>query len=240
MNRIAIVTGGSRGIGRAISCHLQNGGYKVLSTHHKNQKAADAFTNETGISSFQVDATNLNEVNEFISENENDDNEIHILINNAGITADKMFHRMTEIEFDDVMTTNLKSCFNMSRAVINGMRERQYGRIVNISSVNAISGQLGQVNYCASKAGIIGFTKALALENAKKGITVNAVAPGYTFTDMLNELPTDVFNRIIDTIPIGRLAETDEIANAVEFLCSPKAAYITGTTLSINGGLCLS
>lgn len=240
MNNIAIVTGGSRGIGRAISCRLNAIGYKVFSTHRNDNDSATSLKKETSIDSYQVDVTSRDEVNRFIAAIEAEHGGVDILINNAGITADKMFHRMEESEFDSVISTNLKSCFNMTKSVIDGMRQRQYGRIVNVSSVNAITGQLGQANYCASKAGIIGFTKALALENAKKGITVNAIAPGYTMTDMLNEVPPEVLKQIVDKIPLGRLAEADEIAYAVEFLCSPMSAYITGATLSINGGLSLS
>ena len=162
--------------------------------------------------------------------------QISVLVNNAGVTDDKMLHKMSETQFDQVINNNLKSCFNASRAFISSMREHRFGRIINISSVNALAVQLGQTNYCSSKSGIIGFTKALALENAGHGVTANVIAPGYTETDMVSAINHKVLAQIVDSIPMKRLAQPDEIANAVMFLCSPRAGYITGSTISINGG----
>jgi len=236
MGRIAIVTGGTRGIGEAISVVLAQAGYQVAATYAGNDDAAKAFTERSGISTYKFDVSDFDQCQEAVSKIEAEMGQIDVLINNAGITRDGTMHRMSFEKWNEVIQTNLSSCFNMSHCVIEKMRERNFGRIVNIGSVNGQAGQYGQVNYAAAKSGIHGFTKALALEGATKGITVNAIAPGYISTDMVKAVPEKVLEKIIATIPVGRLGNPGEIARAVLFLVSDDAGFITGSTLSINGG----
>lgn len=235
-NRIAIVTGGTRGIGRAIAIDLKKAGCKVAASYHGNDEAAQAFKKETGIAVYKFDVANFNECQEGVAKIEAEIGPIDILVNNAGITRDGFLHKMTEDNWDGVIDTNLKSLFNMCRAVIEGMRARSYGRIITISSINGQLGQFGQTNYSAAKAGVFGFTKSLARECANKGITVNAVAPGYIETDMVKAVPEEVLKKIIAQIPVGRLGSPAEIARAVCFLAADEAGFITGETLSVNGG----
>jgi len=238
MKQLAVVTGGTRGIGAAIARHLKKANYPVAASYANNDDAACEFARTTGIPIFKFNASELRQCQEGIRMIEADmGNPVEILVNNAGITRDGFFHKMPEADWQAVINSNLNSCYNMCRAVIEGMRKRGYGRIVNISSANAQSGQLGQTNYCASKAGILGFTKALALENANKGITVNAIASGYVNTDMVSSISEKVIEGIIAKIPVGRLAEPEEIARCVAFLADSQSSYITGSTLSINGGM---
>ncbi len=236
MAKVALVTGGTRGIGEAICTTLKDAGYTVVANYGGNDEAAKAFTERTGIPSFKFDVSSFEKTNMAIEQIENDYGPVDILINNAGITRDGTMHRMDFEQWDAVIQTNLASCFNTCRSVINGMRERGFGRIVNIGSVNGQAGQYGQVNYAAAKSGIHGFTKALALETAAKGVTVNAIAPGYVDTDMVRAVPEEVLKKIIATIPVGRLGKPEDIADAVMFLISDKAGFMTGSTLSINGG----
>lgn len=234
--RIALVTGGTRGIGAAIAQELKYADYTVLVSYHGNDKSADQFTRQTGIKAFKWDVGDFEACQNSIQKIEKETGPVDILVNNAGITRDGMFHKMRLDQWQEVIATNLTSCFNMCRAVITGMRERNYGRIINISSINGQKGQFGQVNYAAAKAGIIGFSKALALENASKGITVNTIAPGYIETEMVAAIPQDVIDKIVSNIPVGRLGTSHEIARTVLFLASEGAGFITGSTLSINGG----
>lgn len=236
MSGLAIVTGGTRGIGKAIATELQENGYDVVVTYRSDEAAAKNLHQESGIRALKVDVSNFSQVVAFSEKMLHEFGEISVLVNNAGVTDDKMLHKMSETQFDQVISNNLKSCFNTSRAFIPSMREHRFGRIINISSVNALAGQLGQTNYCASKSGIIGFTKALALENASHGVTANVIAPGYTQTGMVNAINDKVLAEIVDSIPMRRLADPEEIAHAAMFLCSPRAGYITGSTISINGG----
>jgi acetoacetyl-CoA reductase len=236
MSRVVLVTGGTRGIGEAISLALKEAGYTVAANYGGNEEAAQAFTQSTGIPTYKFDVSNYEAVEKGIALIEADHGPIDVLINNAGITRDSTMHKMTYENWDKVIQTNLASCFNTCHAVINGMRERGFGRIVNIGSVNGQAGQYGQVNYAAAKSGIHGFTKALALEGASKGITVNAVAPGYVSTDMVRAVPEAVLEKIIKTIPVGRLGEPEDIARSVLFLVADEASFITGSTLSVNGG----
>ena len=236
MGRVAVVTGGTRGIGEAISVGLKNAGYNVVATYAGNTEAAERFTKKTGIPAYRFDVANFDEVSGAISKIETEVGPIEVLVNNAGITRDGTMHRMDFEQWNSVIQTNLSSCFNMSRAVIEGMRAREFGRIVNIGSVNGQAGQYGQVNYAAAKSGIHGFTKALAQEGAAKGITVNAIAPGYVATDMVRAVPEKVLEKIIATIPIGRLGDPDDIARGVLFLVADEAGFITGSTVDINGG----
>ena len=236
MGRIAIVTGGTRGIGEAISVVLAQAGYQVAATYAGNDQAAKEFTESTGISAYKFDVSDFDQCQEAVTKIEADLGPVDVLINNAGITRDGTMHRMTFENWNAVIQTNLSSCFNMSRCVIENMRERSFGRIVNIGSVNGQAGQYGQVNYAAAKSGIHGFTKALAQEGAAKGITVNAIAPGYINTEMVRAVPEKVLEKIIAGIPVGRLGEPGEIARTVLFLVSDDAGFITGSTLSINGG----
>ena len=236
MSHTAIVTGGTRGIGAAISVALSEDGHKVAATYAGNDEAAEAFKTETGISVYRFDVADFDQYAESVAKSETDFGPINILVNNAGITRDGTLHRMNFEQWNAVLQTNLSSCYNMCRNVIDGMRERGFGRIVNIGSINGQAGQYGQVNYAAAKSGIHGFTKALALEGAAKGITVNAIAPGYVDTDMVRAVPEKVLEKIIATIPVGRLGYASDIARAVQFLVADDATFITGSTLSINGG----
>ena len=237
MARVALVTGGTRGIGEAISKGLQAAGYTVAATYGGNDEAAAKFKEATGISVYKWDVGDFEACQAGIAQVEADLGSVDVLVNNAGITRDSMFHKMSPENWRAVITTNLDSLFNMTRGVIEGMRARGYGRIVSISSVNGQKGNMGQSNYSAAKAGLIGFTKALAQESAFKGITVNAVAPGYIGTEMVLEVPEEVLNsKIIPQIPVGRLGETDEVARAVVFLAAEDAGFITGSTLTVNGG----
>ena len=237
MARIALVTGGTRGIGAAISGALKEAGYRVVANYNANDEAARAFKAETGIEVKKWDVAGFEACGAAVKEIENDFGPVDVLVNNAGITRDVMFHKMSLEQWSAVINTNLSSLFNMCRPVIEGMRARGFGRIISISSINAQKGQMGQSNYCAAKAGELGFTKALAQENAAKGITVNAVCPGYIGTEMVRAMPQEVLEkRILPLIPVGRLGEPEEVARCVAFLASEDAGYITGSTLSVNGG----
>jgi acetoacetyl-CoA reductase len=236
MQRMALVTGGTRGIGRAISVALAGAGCRVAANYVGNDEAARIFTRETGIPAFRFDVADFNSCEVGVKQIAQELAPIEILVNNAGITRDGILHKMTPQQWQEVIAADLTSCFNMCRIVIEHMRERGFGRIVNISSINGQKGQVGQTNYAAAKAGILGFTKALALESASRGITVNAVAPGYTETEMVGAVPQAALARIVSQIPVGRLGRADEIARAVQFLVSDDAAFITGATLTVNGG----
>jgi acetoacetyl-CoA reductase len=236
MARVAVVTGGTRGIGRAISVALKDAGYNVAATYAGNEEAAQRFKAETGVPVFKFDVADFNACAAGVKAIEAALGPIEVLVNNAGITRDTTMHRMRADQWNDVIRTNLDSCFNMSRAVIEGMRGRGFGRIVNIGSINGQAGQIGQTNYSAAKAGIHGFTKALAQEGASRGVTVNAVSPGYVETDMVRAVPPNVLEQIIARIPVGRLGKPEEIARAVLFLAADEAGFITGSTLTINGG----
>jgi acetoacetyl-CoA reductase len=237
MSRTALVTGGTRGIGAAISIALKNAGYKVGANYAGNDEAAAAFTRTTGIAAYKWDVSSYEACAGGIAKVEADLGPIEVLVNNAGITRDGMFHKMTVDQWNAVIGTNLNGLFNMTHPVWSGMRDRSFGRIINISSINGQKGQMGQVNYSASKAGDIGFTKALAQEGAAKGITVNAICPGYIATEMVKAVPEKVLNeKVIPQIPVGRLGEPEEIARCVVFLASDDAGFITGATLTANGG----
>ena len=237
MPRVALVTGGTRGIGAAIAKALNANGYKVAANYGGNDEAAQKFKAETGIPVFKWDVSSFDACGEGIKKVETDIGPIEVLVNNAGITRDSMLHRMKPEQWTAVINTNLGSLFNMCRQVIEGMRARKFGRIVNISSVNGQKGQMGQTNYSASKAGELGFTKALAQESARLGITVNAICPGYTNTEMVQAVPKDVLEKnILPLIPIGRLGEPEEVARCVVFLVSDDAGLMTGSTITINGG----
>jgi acetoacetyl-CoA reductase len=237
MARVALVTGGTRGIGAAISKALKTAGYKVAASYAGNDAAAEQFKAETGIAVYKWDVANFDACAEGVKRVEADLGPIEVLVNNAGITRDTAFHKMTLEQWNAVINTNLGSLFNMTRQVIEGMRARKFGRIISISSINGQKGQFGQVNYSAAKAGDIGFTKALALENAKGGITVNAICPGYINTEMVQAVPKDVLEKsVIPQIPANRLGEPDEIARAVVFLAADESGFITGSTLTVNGG----
>lgn len=236
MGRVALVTGGTRGIGAAISLRLQSKGYTVVANYAGNDEAAKAFQEQHNIPVYKFNVADYDECTKAIATITNDLGPIEILINNAGITRDSTMHKMTRENWQSVIDTNLGGCFNTCHAVLDGMRERGFGRIVNIGSINGQAGQYGQVNYAAAKSGIHGFTKALAQEGAAKGITVNAIAPGYIATDMVRAVPEKVLEKIVARIPVGRLGEAEEIARGVEFLVADEAGFITGSTLSINGG----
>jgi acetoacetyl-CoA reductase len=236
MSRVAIVTGGTRGIGRAISLALKNAGHKVIANYFGNVEAARLFTEETGITSMRWDVSNYAECETALHKIAADFGPVEILVNNAGITRDATLHRMTYQMWEEVIQTNLTSCFNMARLCIDNMRERGFGRIVNVGSINGQAGQYGQVNYAAAKSGIHGFTKALAQEGAAKNITVNAIAPGYVDTEMVRAVPPAVLEKIIAKIPVGRLGRAEDIARAVMFLTADDAEFITGSTMSVNGG----
>ena len=236
MARVAIVTGGTRGIGRSIAETLHGAGYKVAANYAGNAEAAQQFTKETGIRAYRFDVSKYDACVDGVKSIETDLGPVDVLVNNAGITRDAVLHRMKPEQWGEVIATNLTSCFNMCRVVIDGMRERNFGRIVNIGSINGQAGQYGQVNYAAAKSGIHGFTKALAQEGAAKGITVTAIAPGYIDTDMVRAVPPHVLEKIVARVPVGRLGAASEIARGVLFLISDEAAFVTGSTLSINGG----
>ena len=236
MERVAVVTGGTRGIGEAISVALKTAGYKVAAIYAGNDEAAAKFSKATGIAAYKFDVGDFEACQRGVKQIETDLGPIDIVVNNAGITRDGTLQKMTFEQWNAVIQTNLTSCFNMCRAVIDGMRSRSFGRIVNIGSINGQAGQYGQVNYAAAKSGIHGFTKALAQEGASKGITVNAIAPGYIDTDMVRAVPPNVLEKIIAKIPVGRLGKAKEIARGVLFLVAEDAGFVTGSTLSINGG----
>ena len=236
MNRVALVTGGTRGIGEEVSIALKDAGYNVVANYAGNDEKAKEFSERTGIPVYKFDVGNFEDCKENIAKIENEFGPIEVLINNAGITRDGVMHKMSYEQWLEVVQTNLGSCFYVTRCVIEGMRERGFGRIVNIGSINGQAGQYGQVNYAAAKSGIHGFTKALAQEGAAKGITVNAIAPGYVETDMVRSVPANVLEKIVAKIPAGRLGKASDIARGVKFLVSDDADFITGATLSINGG----
>jgi acetoacetyl-CoA reductase len=237
MPRVAVVTGGTRGIGAAISKALSGAGYKVAANYGGNDEAAQKFKAETGIAVYKWDVSSFDACSAGLKQVEADLGPIDVLVNNAGITRDRMFHRMKPEQWSEVINTNLGSLFNMCRPAIEGMRARKFGRIINISSINGQKGQMGQANYSAAKAGEIGFTKALAQESAKSGITVNAICPGYIATDMVKAMPKDVLEKnILPLVPLGRLGEPEEVARCVIFLASDDASFITGSTLTANGG----
>lgn len=236
MSKVAIVTGGTRGIGLSITKALTGAGYKVAAIYHGNDEAAQKCAAETGCSVFKIDVSDYEACQAGCAEIEKQLGPIGVLVNNAGITKDGMLHKMSPDAWHSVIETNLTSCFNMTRAIITGMRERSFGRIVNISSINGQKGQFGQTNYSAAKAGMLGFTKALALESAAKGITVNAICPGYIETDMTATMKQEVLDSIIRQIPAARMGKPEEIADLVLFLVSEKAAFMNGSTLTMNGG----
>ena len=236
MARTALVTGGTRGIGAAISVALKQAGYQVAANYAGNDEAAQAFKAETGIPVFKWSVADYDACVAGIAQVEAEIGPVDVLVNNAGITRDAPFHKMTREQWRDVIDTNLNGAFNMTHPVWNGMRERKFGRIVTISSINGQKGQFAQANYAASKAGDLGFTKALAQEGARAGITVNAICPGYIGTDMVMAVPEKVREQIIAQIPVGRLGEPDEIARCVVFLASDAAGFITGSTITANGG----
>jgi len=237
MSKVAVVTGGTRGIGAAVSRALAKAGYKVAAVYHGNDEAAAKFKAETGVAVYKWDVASFEACAAGLAQVAKDLGPVDVLVNNAGITRDAMFHKMTLEQWRAVVDTNLNSLFNMTRPVIEGMRERGFGRIVNISSINGQKGQMGQANYSAAKAGDIGFTKALAQENAAKGVTVNAICPGYIATEMVMAVPKEVLEKaILPQIPARRLGEPDEIARCVLFLVSDDAGFITGSTLTANGG----
>jgi acetoacetyl-CoA reductase len=236
MSRVAVVTGGTRGIGEAICLALKKAGYKVAAVYGGDEAKAKAFTQETGIPAYKIDVSDFKQVKDGIAKITADLGPVDVVVNNAGITRDGTLHKMTPEQWEAVIHTNLSSCFNMCRSVIDSMRERGFGRIVNIGSINGQAGQYGQVNYAAAKSGIHGFTKALAQEGAAKNITVNAIAPGYIDTDMVRAVPPQVLEKIVAKIPVGRLGQASEIARGVLFLVSDDAGFVTGSTLSINGG----
>ncbi len=236
MARVAVVTGGTRGIGEAISVGLKDAGYKVAAVYAGNDEKAREFSERTGIAAFKWDVSDFEACKAGLAKVEAELGPVEIVVNNAGITRDGVLHRMSFEQWNDVVATNLTSCFNMCRNVIDGMRERGFGRIVNIGSINGQAGQYGQVNYAAAKSGIHGFTKALAQEGAAKGITVNAIAPGYIDTDMVRAVPPNVLEKIVAKVPVGRLGKASEIARGVLFLVADEGGFVTGATLSINGG----
>jgi acetoacetyl-CoA reductase len=237
MSRVAIVTGGTRGLGREISMCLKAAGMRVVAVYHGDVEAAEAFRDATSIGTERWDVADFEACRAGVERIEHDTGPADILVNNAGITSDAPLHKMTPAAWSQVIDTNLGSMFNMCRQIVPGMRERGFGRIVNISSVNGQKGQFGQANYAAAKAGVLGFTKALALENARKNVTVNAVAPGYCDTDMVAKVPHDTLQAIIAAIPAARLGSPHDVARVVAFLADDAAGYITGATFSVNGGL---
>jgi acetoacetyl-CoA reductase len=237
MSRVALVTGGTRGIGAAIANALKAAGYRVAASYAGNDDAAGKFKGETGIPVYKWDVSSFDSCTEGVKKVEAEVGPIDVLVNNAGITRDGMFHKMTADQWHAVINTNLNSLFYMCRPVIEGMRERSFGRIVNISSINGQKGQMGQSNYSAAKAGELGFTKALAQENARKGVTVNAICPGYIGTEMVRAMPKEVLEKnVLPQIPLGRLGEPEEIARCVVFLAADESGFITGSTFTVNGG----
>ena len=236
MARVAVVTGGTRGIGEAISVALKNAGMTVAANYAGNDQKAQEFTERTGIKAYKWDVSDFDACMTGIQQVESELGPVDVLVNNAGITRDGTMKRMTRQAWDEVIDVNLGGCFNMATAVFEGMQSRKFGRIVNIGSINGQAGQYGQVNYAAAKSGIHGFTKALAQEGARTGITVNAIAPGYIDTEMVAAVPENVLEKIVARIPVGRLGHAEEIARGVTFLCSEDGGFITGSTLSINGG----
>ena len=236
MARVAVVTGGTRGIGEAISVALRDLGMKVAANYAGNEERAREFSDRTGIPSYKWDVSDFAACQDGVRRIEGDLGPVDVLVNNAGITRDSTMKRMDHQKWQDVIDTNLGGCFNMAKAVFEGMAGRGYGRIVNIGSINGQAGQYGQVNYAAAKSGIHGFTKALAQEGARSGVTVNAIAPGYIDTDMVAAVPEEVLGKIVARIPVGRLGKAEEIARGVTFLCDENAGFVTGSTLSINGG----
>jgi acetoacetyl-CoA reductase len=237
MSRVALVTGGTRGIGAAISVELKKKGFRVAANYAGNDEAAQKFQAESGIPVYKWSVADFDACSAGVAKVEADIGPVDVLVNNAGITRDGMFHRMNKQQWDEVINTNLSGLFNMTRPVWEGMRDRGFGRVINISSINGQKGQMGQANYSAAKAGDIGFTKALAQEGARKGITVNVICPGYIGTEMVRAVPQDVLEKsILPQIPVGRLGEPEEIARCVAFLASEDAGFITGATLSANGG----
>jgi acetoacetyl-CoA reductase len=237
MSRVAVVSGGTRGIGAAISKALKEAGHRVAANYAGNDEVAAKFKAETGIPVYKWDVSDYKACAEGLAKIAHEIGPIDILINNAGITRDVMFHKMTPQQWHDVINTNLNSLFNMTRPVIEGMRERGFGRIVNVSSINGQKGQVGQTNYAASKAGDIGFAKSLAQENAGKGITANAICPGYVATDMVKAVPAEVLEKsVLPLIPVRRLGEPEEVARCVVFLVAEDSGFITGSTLTMNGG----
>ena len=235
MARVAIVTGGTRGIGEAISLALQDAGMIVAANYAGNEEKARAFTDRTGIAAYKWDVGDYDACHEGVTKVAAELGPVDVVINNAGITRDGTILKMSRDMWEDVIRINLGGCFNMAHAVFPGMRDRKWGRIVNIGSINGQAGQYGQVNYAAAKSGIHGFTKALAQEGARFGVTVNAIAPGYIDTDMVAAVPPEVLEKIVAKIPVGRLGQAHEIARGVAFLCSDEAGFVTGSTLSING-----
>lgn len=233
---VAIVTGGTRGIGLSITKALVDAGYQVAATYHGNDEAAQKCADETGAKTYKFDVCDYEACEAAVRQIESDLGPVAVLVNNAGITRDGTLHKMDPKYWHEVIETNLTSCFNMSRSVINTMRGNQFGRIINISSINGQKGQFGQTNYSAAKAGIIGFTKALALESAAKGITVNAICPGYIATDMTAQMKQEVLDSIVKQIPVSRMGKPEEIAGLVVYLASEQAAFMTGATLTANGG----
>jgi acetoacetyl-CoA reductase len=236
MARVAIVTGGTRGIGEAVSAALKEAGYKVAANYCGNDERAKSFTEKTGIAAYKWDVASFEECASGVAKVVADLGPVDIVVNNAGITRDGTMRKMGRANWDEVLDTNLGGCFNMCKAVWDGMVERQFGRVVNIGSINGQAGQYGQVNYAAAKSGIHGFTKALAQEGAPKGVTVNAIAPGYIDTDMVAAVPANVLEKIVAKIPVGRLGKAQEIARGVLFLVADDAGFVTGSTMSINGG----
>lgn len=236
MTRTALVTGGTRGIGAAIARALSNSGHQVVATYQGNDQAATAFTRDTGIATRKWDVADFEACQQGVGDVIEEFGSVDVLVNNAGITRDATLHKMEVDDWNAVITTNLNSAFNMTRAVINGMREAGFGRIVSIASINGQKGQMGQANYAAAKAGLIGFTKSIAQENARRGVTANVVAPGYISTEMVASVPENVLEKIIGQIPVNRLGEAEEIGEAVAYLASDGAAFVTGSTLTINGG----
>lgn len=234
--RVALITGGIQGIGAAASRALMEAGFSVAATHHGEDDTANEFSTQTGIHVYEWDVADFDACRDGVAQVEKDLGPVDVLVNNAGVNRDAMFHKMSRDDWDQVISVDLGSMFNMCQQVIGGMRERNYGRIINISSINAARGQAGQTNYCAAKAGIEGFTRALARETANKGITVNVIAPGYADTAMVEKVPDEIIENILEDVPKGRLAEPTEIGRAVTFLAAESSDFMTGATLNISGG----